>query len=339
MFQSLLWWIGRVNRDDLHRCRCRRQVSILVVVDWSRQPSRIRKRRRSHPGFQSLLWWIGRVNSIGRPRAPPTTRFQSLLWWIGRVNAFVTGSTGWRLPWFQSLLWWIGRVNHDPELRPCNVMLRVFQSLLWWIGRVNSWTRSKPFDDQAMFQSLLWWIGRVNAVTAATGRSTVARFNPCCGGSVASTRPGDAASAAAGIEVSILVVVDRSRQRGDRGGSASCRCFNPCCGGSVPSTRRPVPHASRTACFNPCCGGSVPSTICHRRRSTASGVSILVVVDRSRQRDARRDRGDCIGCFNPCCGGSVPSTLRRESLSNAVQSLLRGSVSILVAVDRIASTL
>ena len=62
----------------------------------------------------------------------------------------------------------------------------MFQSLLWWIAVVNqaSWRRCR--HHEAMFQSLLWWIG--------------------------SRQPGRYDSVTASVEVSILVVVDCSRQ-------------------------------------------------------------------------------------------------------------------------------
>ncbi len=86
-------------------------------------------------------------------------------------------------------------------------------------------------------------------------------FNPCCVGSVAST----AVPLARGLRpgpVSILVVLDRSRQPGLRRGAAGRgHCFNPCCVGSVASTGRP--GVDRTGLYT---------------------VSILVVLDRSRQR-------------------------------------------------------
>src|SRR5207249_3597500 len=87
---------------------------------------------------------------------------------------------------FQSLLWWIGRVNH-PFLRPGHRDLAVFQSLLWWIGRVNVATTTAGAMGTGGFQSLLWWIGRVNTIVAVRSATTFHGFNPCCGGSVAST--------------------------------------------------------------------------------------------------------------------------------------------------------
>ncbi len=87
-------------------------------------------------------------------------------------------------------------------------------------------------------------------------------FNPCCVGSVASTR-GGSVEAQTAVNVSILVVLDRSRQ---------------------PQRRRPA-----------------------RRRPQ---VSILVVLDRSRQPSHRpRSRRERRPGFNPCCVGSVASTL------------------------------
>ena len=84
LFQSLLWWIGsRQHRPGRLACRSIRgfnpccgglarvklirgtcamtdaEVSILVVVDWLRQPIKRQAQTMGFSGFQSLLWWIG----------------------------------------------------------------------------------------------------------------------------------------------------------------------------------------------------------------------------------------------------------------------------------------
>src|SRR5262249_29648537 len=110
----------------------------------------------------------------------------------------------------QSLLWWIGRVNLPARCLAWFVASR-FQSLLWWIGRVNAGAPASPAVWSLMFQSLLWWIGRVNPRPARARGPFCPRFNPCSGESVASLA-GLVGGLVACLAVSILVVVDRSRQ-------------------------------------------------------------------------------------------------------------------------------
>src|SRR5437773_1671942 len=60
-------------------------------------------------------------------------------------------------------------------------------------------------------QSLLCWVGRVNQIPPSPTRCSCNRFNPCCYGSVASTRSLELRAVQC-TSVSILVVMDRSRQ-------------------------------------------------------------------------------------------------------------------------------
>ena len=216
LFQSLLWWIGRVNTGMLCRRGLEGWVSILVVVDWSRQLVAIAAAPMVPLLFQSLLWWIGRVNgqsfmahqlrsrvsilvvvdwSRQRPGAagqlPGIRGFNPC---CGGLVASTPDSRSGRLslPPFQSLLWWIGRVNRSLEGR--DECRDTFQSLLWWIGRVNTMVVTGGSPSVARFQSLLWWIGRVNSSSVPPARSPARCFNPCCGGLVASTQECDALS-------------------------------------------------------------------------------------------------------------------------------------------------
>ena len=89
----------------------------------------------------------------------------------------------------------------------------------------------------ALFQSLLWWIAVVNPVPDLASPD-YAGFNPCCGGLQSSTQPADRRIVHV-HDVSILVVVDCSRQRSTARSSASTEPgFNPCCGGLQSSTDR-----------------------------------------------------------------------------------------------------
>ena len=264
-FQSLLWWIGRVNSRADARAVDRRDVSILVVVDWSRQ-RRHSGRSGVEDGFQSLLWWIGRVNQ------PDWHRLHAVL-----VSILVV------VDWSRQRS--AGRsARRSLSFNPCCG------------GLVASTRRAYPSSDPSV---------RFNPCCGGLVASTVRRcpdarqacFNPCCGGLVAST-----ATPLHGCDhrrVSILVVVDWSRQLAATASTAGSTGFNPCCGGLVASTREDAARLAEPG-FNPCCGGLVASTV-------------------------ERRRGEGSTCFNPCCGGLVASTVglsgpaRRPSM---FQSLL-----------------
>ena len=189
------------------------------------------------------------------------------------------------------------------------------------------------------FQSLLWWIGRVNDGRAWSGTLDEPCFNPCCGGLVASTLRRSRSRSRLSAAVSILVVVDWSRQPGEVRPRSMVRraCFNPCCGGLVASTPAAT-YASLCRClgFNPCCGGLVASTLTSRCTTAPSAtesfnpccgglVASTAIADRSLESRGRFQsllwwigrvnsdgpadmRRAAISCFNPCCGGLVAST-------------------------------
>ena len=163
--------------------------------------------------FQSLLWWIAVVNAAMEGGGSEQIVFQSLLWWIAVVN-WGAVAANWGSAMFQSLLWWIAVVNEKlwsstgrpfSGFNPCCGGLQSstpdhirpygtaqeFQSLLWWIAVVNDLRAVRQPDCGARFQSLLWWIAVVNELD-----------------------PGDDGADA---PVSILVVVDCSRQHGRLG--------------------------------------------------------------------------------------------------------------------------
>ncbi len=236
MFQSLLWWIGSRQREPDSRRPGAVAVSILVVVDCSRQQRARRRPASDHVMFQSLLWWIAVVNhAVPTPCQATTMAFQSLLWWIAVVNSDRRASR-WQSPAeFQSLLWWIGQSSttarssytseHGLGFNPCCGGLQssttwpaparppfsLFQSLLWWIAVVNH--RGLPCADRPAdrFQSLLWWIAVVNWSSARARRWRIRRFQSLLWWiAVVNTvaRPRRLRKPS----VSILVVVDCSRQ-------------------------------------------------------------------------------------------------------------------------------
>src|SRR5579885_2650824 len=89
-------------------------------------------------------------------------------------------------------------------------------------------------------------------------------FNPCCVGSVASTRDVADEPDESDKFQSLLCWIGRVNVDGVVIGTVSRSCFNPCCVGSVASTGRG-----------------------HLHLHYASRVSILVVLDRSRQHRRR----------------------------------------------------
>ena len=143
--------------------------------------------------------------------------------------------------------------------------------------------------SHSRFQSLLWWIGRVNLPRCAAECCTSRCFNPCCGGLVASTISTAILTLDVQAWVSILVVVDRSRQPGapTMPGCATAICvFQSLLWwiGRVNGSPIRRQAARRPAGFNPCCGGLVASTVRrHLNAPAEADVSILVVVDWSRQ--------------------------------------------------------
>ncbi len=211
-------------------------VSILVVVDWSRQLScqRIARGRAHGVSILVVVDWSRQRRYRAQPRRIDVP-FQSLLWWIGRVNTSFAGSKTTSLAKFQSLLWWIGRVNDLRKtfprstatcFNPCcgGLVASTSSDHLGQRGAqcfnpccgglvASTATRGRGGARHArLFQSLLWWIGRVNSTMWPSRPRRTSGFNPCCGGLVAST-PMSLATGRVSIRVSILVVVDWSRQR------------------------------------------------------------------------------------------------------------------------------
>ena len=257
MFQSLLWWIAVVNWRIGHPQHAEMvPVSILVVVDCSRQQSSRKIMGRREVRFQSLLWWIAVVNfAIALAVRPLKSCFNPCCGGLQSSTGprFVEMGCGYR---FQSLLWWIAVVNETGEDTGGNPYM--FQSLLWWIA-VSTASEGRRGREGSQFQSLLWWIAVVNRkAPSCTLRST--SFNPCCGGLQSSTV--------------------RVQPDGDPVVS-----FNPCCGGLQSSTRGRCTTAARIVSILVVVDCSrQPAIVSMTLDSGAGDVSILVVVDCSRQR-------------------------------------------------------
>ena len=183
MFQSLLWWIGRVNSSGSVEHVNPVDVSILVVVDWSRQRQLSDAMEPDAIMFQSLLWWIGRVNASRPPRVRP--RAVSILVVVDWSRQRPRPSRRWG-PIGVSILVVVDWSRQRPPEQQYGSEPSMFQSLLWWIGRVNKTAFYPAMRRVPQFQSLLWWIGRVNRELLPCRTQRVS-FNPCCGGLVAST--------------------------------------------------------------------------------------------------------------------------------------------------------
>ena len=110
-------------------------VSILVVVDWSRQPMIGLPTVAYAHVFQSLLWWIGRVNGA-TPAAAGRMRLVSILVVVDRSRQLRAAIAAPRERRVSILVVVDCRVNVS---RPASLTASIdgFQSLLWWIGRVN----------------------------------------------------------------------------------------------------------------------------------------------------------------------------------------------------------
>ena len=228
-------------------------------------------------------------------------------------------------------------------------------SILVVVDRARWAAASDRAGDSALrFQSLLWWIGLAGDGSQVTFKLDRECFNPCCGGS-GSLGLRDRRSFLEGVDVSILVVVDRARwgrrPRGTCrvasgfnpccGGSGSLglaadasglaiRCFNPCCGGSGSLGMTVAGMRSHPPGFNPCCGGSGSLG----RSAPTIGIcdawfqSLLWWIGLAGTSPHAMAVGDA-SCFNPCCGGSGSL-----GLASRPERLARFEVSILVVVDR-----
>ncbi len=191
MFQSLLWWIGRVNA---HRDRLIRPldppVSILVVVDWSRQLAMPRT-TRGGPGFGFNPCCGGLVASTPCDTDRPDADV--------RVSILVV------VDW--------SRQHGDRRVSNAS-RRRCFNPCCG--GSVASTGSSRRQSSRAGYSFNPCCGGLVASTTiesSSCDRPT-ASFNPCCGGLVASTAAVRDALDADAVRVSILVVVDWSRQPG-----------------------------------------------------------------------------------------------------------------------------
>ncbi len=289
------------------------QVSILVVVDWSRQRVRPKRDHSVDAGpvwFQSLLSWIGRVNKLAcEPRRRVSRCFNPCCRGLVASTRWLVSGTAIRRPCFNPCC--RGLVASTPRrLRPAESRLRCFNPCCR--GLVASTAMRRSFERGSTHVSILvvvdWsrqpqpndpplvTIERVSILVVVDWsrqpgrRATLSvaplSFNPCCRGLVAST-PARMPDASDSRQVSILVVVDWSRQ-------PSLRCvdsrpdqpgFNPCCRGLVASTLgRSRSDMIALAMFQSLLSwiGRVNTEPPSSQQRLAE-VSILVVVDWSRQ--------------------------------------------------------
>ena len=186
LFQSLLWWIAVVNHPALIRGILGVRVSILVVVDCSRQPSRPR------PGIAERPVSILVVVDCSRQHANMSrggSRCECFNPCCGGLQSSTVRA------WMRSA-----------------VTLDGFNPCCGGLQSSTGQTRRRVPIRCVGFQSLLWWIAVVNSALRPLLRpANASSFNPCCGGLQSSTR-WTGAHGPTEVEVSILVVVDCSRQ-------------------------------------------------------------------------------------------------------------------------------
>ena len=186
-FQSLLWWIGRVNtvftEADIPRAV---GVSILVVVDWLRQhgPGTLFASLCAEVSILVVVDWLRQLEApeilIGKrylvsilvvvdwlrqPNTIPDLYRKS----IGCFNPCCGGLAA---STFQrntsvgtshvSILVVVDWLRQRHKSGSSAVAVLRFQSLLWWIGSRQRVTRLSAEVCRCEFQSLLWWIGCVN---------------------------------------------------------------------------------------------------------------------------------------------------------------------------------
>ena len=329
-FQSLLSWIGLLNREGLPCASRISGVSILVVLDRAPQLRRAVTHPTQARGFQSLLSWIGLLNfRLRQGRRRHVRGFNpccpgsgsstyvclaafdgvyqvSILVVLDRAPQLVVRTKQTHLaPLFQSLLSWIGLLNIDQTE---DAVLCADVSILVVLDRApQPCSGSQPPRIDPMVSILV-------VLDRAPQQLTSGTHSP--------HQPA----------VSILVVLDRAPQPAwpswrnlldkmfqsllswigllniARLDKIPCRImgFNPCCPGSGSSTRRRPPSPGWARRFNPCCPGS--------GSSTAAGRATWPMPIRS---------------FNPCCPGSGSST---RTLWPAAWPI--AWVSILVVLDR-----
>ena len=135
LFQSLLWWIGSRQREHADGSISRCEVSILVVVDCSRQPAAVIRPGRHRSWFQSLLWWIeSSTGSIARLGESAIDSFNPC---CGGLQSSTRLELGDRDGRYGVSILVVVDCSRQPDVdRPaCGSAL--FQSLLWWIAVVN----------------------------------------------------------------------------------------------------------------------------------------------------------------------------------------------------------
>ena len=350
-------------------------VSILVVVDCSRQRRTVPQDAPVSTEFQSLLWWIAVVNEVVRTIDQFLKKFQSLLWWIAVVNwewmarhcedggvsilVVVDCSRqlrqheprlAERLPRFNPCCGGLQSSTlipaGSPAVLPVSILVvvdcsRQRKALEQSRGGLSGFnpccgglqsSTSRWWPDGALdapeFQSLLWWIAVVNSTSSSGPRRVGGGFNPCCGGLQSST----------GLEVrqtgprrfqSLLWWIESSTPRalprlGTEDGFQSLLWWI-----AVVNQRDVRLQIGVNILFQSLLWWIAVVNKPHTGEETLSQeVSILVVVDCSRQRPSSMTTGGPASGFNPCCGG-----LQSSTRSHGGRRSPPARVSILVVVD------
>ena len=241
LFQSLLSWIGRVNKYEVPPATDQLRVSILVVVDWSRQhyTTPATGERLLEVSILVVVDWSRQQRQTPRRPSRP-----------GGVSILVV--VDWSRQPASSR-----RRRSSRSRRTCfNPCCRGLVASTWWPS-------SETVPTASCFNPCCRGLVASTRSVRLTIDRSIRSFNPCCRGLVASTPHSRAQPGRIDGRVSILVVVDWSRQpfRTSTLSVVATKCFNPCCRGLVASTNLiGLAGMASAASFNPCCRGLVAST-------------------------------------------------------------------------------
>ncbi len=237
MFQSLLWWIAVVNVEPRRPGSSRDRVSILVVVDCSRQPAPLLAKivrdegvsilvvvdcsrqqqagpwtgRRSKAGFNPCCGGLQSSTSGSGVDVAACRRFQSLLWWIAVVNDAVAAGVH-EIAIVSILV--VVDCSRQPRIASELELNRTKVSILVVVDCSRQRRGGVDCGPDRFSVSILVVVDCSRQQRRAEPVASRSRlgFNPCCGGLQSSTTF-EARRVRCDRPVSILVVVDCSRQR------------------------------------------------------------------------------------------------------------------------------
>ena len=208
LFQSLFWW------NDLLRERCHprrhklRDVSILVLMEWSSEASRHCMSNWPRTGFQSLFWWNDLLRSHGKLKwsYSMTVSILVLMEWsseasldghaiIPRVRVSILVLMEWSS---EEPLYSVGKHIQQRSFNPCSDGMIFWGSGLFQSISAEDWGFNPCSDGMifwglwpqpfcwalAGFQSLFWWNDLLRRVMVKPLQMSRRGFNPCSDGMI-----------------------------------------------------------------------------------------------------------------------------------------------------------